>query len=68
MHCAQETEARDLFAKKSRWRELKGRLGGSVTNFSQNITLWRVAIQTVEAKHGGPARLCPFSRLPSIGL
>jgi hypothetical protein len=48
----QDTEAGDLFAKKSRWGELHRAFWSREVQFEHMISLWRTAIQTVEGKHG----------------
>lgn len=53
----QETEAGDLFAKKSRWKDLKGVLHVAAVHVGRAMSLWRTAIQTVEAKHGAHVAL-----------
>ena len=50
--CAQDTEAGDLFAKKSRWSELQRAFWSGEVQFEHMISLWRTSIQTVEGKHG----------------
>lgn len=48
----QETEKGMLFARKSRWKDLKGSLRQLLGGIGRHLTLWKTSIQTIEARHG----------------
>ena len=48
----QETEKGMLFARESRWKDLKGSLRQLLGGIGRHLTLWKTSIQTIEARHG----------------
>ncbi|BDA42684.1 Transmembrane channel-like protein 7 [Coccomyxa sp. Obi] len=64
----QETEQGRLFASRSQWNDLRSAMKQTLNFLGKQLSLWKTAIQTVEAKHGSNVSLTLYFLRFALGI
>ncbi|CAL8467662.1 g7200 [Coccomyxa elongata] len=64
----QETEEGRLFASRSQWNDLRSAIKQTLHLLGKQLSLWKTAIQTVEAKHGSNVSLTLYFLRFALGI